>query len=234
MRLHVVSLPHTQVSNDFCWCAYTAKVFKFCRMMGESYEIHLYAPEGPDIPNVSLHPCITNLERTTIFGKDDPNRLPDWPREDQTALFNARVIQELKPEPRDLILLTGGWTHHQIAEAFPNHISCEPGVGYEGINSRFCAFESYAWMHHVYAKKGISDGRFFDAVIPNYFDPAEFPIMNSGKGEYLLFLGRIVKRKGPDIASEIAQRCGLPLYVAGAGGRQESCSILNNCCKRTV
>src|SRR4029077_15677822 len=75
-------------------------------------------------------------------------------------------------------------------------------------------------MHHVYAKKNINDGRFFDAVIPNYFDQKEFSLLNPGKGEYLLFLGRIVQRKGPHIASDIAERCGLPLRVAGAGGRQ--------------
>ncbi len=132
------------------------------------------------------------------------------------------VIAQMRPrlQPRDLILLSGGWTHHQVAEAFPNHIACEPGVGYEGIFTPYVAFESYAWQHHVYAKKGINDGRFFDAVIPNYFDPKEFPILNNGKGDYLLFLGRVVQRKGPHIASEIARASGMKLVVAGAGGKQ--------------
>lgn len=219
MRLHLISLPHTQVSPAFCGCAYTQKILKFCKMM-DDYDIHLYAPEGPDVHGATLHPCLTNDERIKLFGEDDTQRLPDWPSQEQTALFNQRVIQELKPEPHDLILLSGGWTHHSIAQAFPNNINCEPGVGYEGIYSNFCAFESYAWMHHVYAKKDIKDGRFFDAVIPNYFDPNDFPLLNPGKGEYLLFLGRIVQRKGVHIASEIANRCGLPLLVAGAGGRQ--------------
>jgi glycosyltransferase involved in cell wall biosynthesis len=218
--LHLVSLPHTQVTSAFCWCAYTSKVLRFCKMLGNDYDIHVYAPEGPDIEGATLHPCLTNKERVRIFGPDDASRLPAWPSEMQSRLFNQHVIERMRPAPHDLILLAGGYTHHVIAEAFPNHITCEPGVGYEGIYARFCAFESYAWMHHVYAKKGINDGRFFDAVIPNFFDPREFPLLNPGKGEYLLFLGRIVQRKGPHIASEIAQACGLPLRVAGAGGRQ--------------
>ncbi len=223
MRLHLVSLPHTRVEPGFCGCAYTAKVLKFCRMMGGEHEIFLYAPEGDYVQGAKLIPCLTNEERIKTFGEDDPARLPTWPSEAQTELFNKRVIEYMGPllEPHDLILLSGGWTHHQVRYAFPNHIHCEPGTGYEGIMlENHIAFESYAWQHHVYSKKGINDGRFFDTVIPNYFDPTEFPILNNGKGDYLLFLGRVVQRKGPHIASEIARACGMKLKVAGAGGKQ--------------
>jgi hypothetical protein len=149
--------------------------------------------------------------------------LPGLPNDAQTELFNQRAIEAIREriEPRDLILLSAGWTHKAIAAAFPNHIVCEPGVGYEGIFTNYCAFESYAWMHHVYALKGITDGRWFDAVIPNYFDPGDFPChCSDGAGDYLLFLGRLISRKGPHIASQIANACGLPLIVAGAGGKQ--------------
>jgi len=226
MRLHVVALPHTRVEDSFCWCAYTSKLLKFARMMGEpgsDYDIFVYAPEGPPITGGSLVPCLSEKKRIAIFGEDDSNRLPNWPTFEQSVDFNFNVIAALKErvEKEDLILLTAGWTHKPIADNFTAHIVCEPGVGYEGIlpNSH-CAFESYAWMHYVYSKKGIQDGRWFDAVIPNFFDPAEFPVLNGGKGDYLLFLGRIVQRKGPDIASQIAEAAGLPLVVAGAGGKQ--------------
>jgi glycosyltransferase involved in cell wall biosynthesis len=192
-------------------------------MLGRDYNIFVYAPEGPSIPGGNLVPCLTEDTRLKIFGSDDPNRLPSWPTEQQSASFNFYVIRALKKEieKEDLILLTAGWSHRPISEAFPAHIICEPGVGYEGIlpNSH-CAFESYAWMHHVYAKKNINDGRWFDTVIPNFFDPDEFPHLNNGKGQYLLFLGRIVQRKGPHIAAQIADKAGYPLYVAGAGGKQ--------------
>lgn len=218
----MVALPHTQVSQKFVGCAYTSKCLKWSYMMQDTCEIFLYAPSGPPVPGATLVPCLTNKERIKIFGADDPSRLPAWPTEAQTAQFNQNVIAQMRPrlQPRDLILLSGGWTHHPIAHAFPNHIHCEPGVGYEGIFTPYVAFESYAWQHHVYAKKGINDGRFFDAVIPNYFCPEEFPILNNGKGDYLLFLGRIVQRKGPHIASEIARASGMKLVVAGAGGKQ--------------
>ncbi len=191
-------------------------------MLGGEHEIHLYAPQGPEVEGVTLHSCLSNDERIKTFGEDDPNRLPSWPTDEQSAKFNYYVIELLKQylQPHDLILLSMGWTHRPIFTAFPNYICCEPGVGYEGILTNFCAFESYAWQHHVYAKKGIDDGRWFDAVIPNYFDPQDFPILNKGNGDYLLFLGRIVQRKGPHIASEIARASGMKLIVAGAGGKQ--------------
>ncbi len=191
-------------------------------MLGSEHEIHLYAPQGPDVEGATLHSCLSNDERIKTFGDDDPNRIPSWPTDEQSAKFNANVIEELRKnvQPQDLILLSMGWTHRPIATAFPNHICCEPGVGYEGILTNFCAYESYAWQHHVYAKKGIDDGRWFDAVIPNYFDTQDFPILNKGNGDYLIFLGRIVQRKGPHIASEIARASGMKLIVAGAGGKQ--------------
>lgn len=224
MHLHIVSLPHTQVSPEFCGCAFTSKVLKFCKMMGSHYRIFVYAPEGPAIPGAELVPVLTNRKRETTFGKDDPNRLPIWPTEQQSDDFIKHTIASMKlrlGDPKEtLILLTGGWTFRQIKEAFPGYIVCEPGVGYQGICTDKCAFESRAWMHTVYAKQGINDGRWYDEVIPNYFDPEEFSHQRVKKGSYLLFLGRIIERKGPHIASEIAQRIGMPLYVAGPGGKQ--------------
>lgn len=224
MQLHIVSLPHTEVSTEFNGCAYTAKVLKFCKMMGAQHEIFVYAPDGPSIRGAQLIGCCSREKRISIFGPDDRNRLPAWPTDEQSAFFNNAVIRNLKRNlghPHEsLILLTGGRTHAPIIGRFPGYLCCEPGVGYEGIATDRCAFESYAWMHTVYAKNGINDGRWFDRVIPNYFDPEDFPILNDGNGKYLLFLGRLIARKGPHIAADIAHRCGIPLKVAGAGGKQ--------------
>lgn len=226
-RVHLVALPHTQVSPKFAGCAYTAKIYKWCKMMQHICEIYLYAPAGPPVEGAKLIPCTTVNQRLVTFGPDDPTRLPAWPTDEQSALFNSNAAALIKvyAEPHDLVLLSGGWTHRFIKDALPEMLCVEPGVGYEGILTNFCAFESAAWRHTVYAKKNINDGRWFDTVIPNYFDPAEFPKLNKGNGKYLLFLGRLIERKGPHIASEIARASGLPLYVAGAGGKQVGTTI---------
>ncbi len=219
--LHVVGLPHTQVSREFCGCAYTAKILKFCKMMGGGdFIINVYSPEGPAIPGGYHVSVLSNEDRVATFGHDDPSRLPAWPTDEQCAAFNATTIAMLKflVKPHDLILLTAGLTHKPIADVFRDHLCIEPGVGYEGIFTNKCAFESYAWQHYVYGQLGISDGRCFDAVIPNYFDTDDFPLVNNGHGDYLLYVGRMIDRKGPDIAAQIARACGLPLVAAGAGG----------------
>lgn len=231
MRLHLVALPHTQVSSDFVGCAYTAKVLKFCKMMRRHHAIFLYAPEGPEVLGATLFPCLSDTRRQEIFGADDPLRLPSWPTDVQTAEFNLAAIKHLNKnlEPHDFILLAAGRTHLSIAEAFPQHLITEPGVGYYGILPKsFCAFESYAHMHTCYEQNKIKDVRWFDTVIPNYFDEDEFPLLNKGDGKYLAFLGRLISRKGPHIASDIAKAAGLPLKVAGAGGKQVGPDIVAN------
>jgi glycosyltransferase involved in cell wall biosynthesis len=103
----------------------------------------------------------------------------------------------------------------------------EYGVGYAGIASRFRVFESYAQMHLVYGMRGgdARDGSFYDAVIPNSYDPADFPFQEQ-KEDYLLFMGRLVARKGPHVAAEVARRAGMPLVVAGQGGQQQGDRIV--------
>lgn len=221
MRLHLVSLPHVRLGTpNTHLCAYSAKVEKFVRMMRDRHEIFLYAPESDVVSGANLVQCLSEHARIAIFGKDDQNRLPDWPTDVQSRLFNLTTAAKIfeRAEPYDLVLLTGGWTHSQIKAALPELMCVEPFVGYEGILTDKCAFESHAWMHTVYAQKGIKDIRWYDRVIPPFVDPAEFPTLNDGKGEYLLFVGRMIHRKGPHIALQIAKAAGLPLVVAGAGG----------------
>jgi glycosyltransferase involved in cell wall biosynthesis len=96
----------------------------------------------------------------------------------------------------------------------------EFGIGYEGIlPNSFRVFESYAWMHCLYGKDGPSstDGRFYDTVIPNYFDINEFPEHKTG-GDYFLFMSRMTSRKGYEIAIETTKRIGAKLIVAGTPG----------------
>ncbi len=55
------------------------------------------------------------------------------------------------------------------------------------------------------------------SVIPNAVDVERFPFGPDG-GDYLLFLGHLIPRKGPVEAIEVARRAGMPIALAGKGG----------------
>jgi glycosyltransferase involved in cell wall biosynthesis len=224
--LHMVALPHTELTNRDLSCAYSQKVRRACGMFrAEGHTVILYGPDRADV-DVDEHVVIHTRKDRKRWGFKDFNTVTSpllW--EDHQPYFaetNMRAAAEVakRASDRDLLLLTTS-TQRAVADLNPHLTVAEWTVGYEGIVQRgswFAAFESYAWMHHVYGKRGIENGRAFDTVIPNFFDPSHFHMAKSRDG-YLLFVGRVLMRKGPHIAAEIAERVGMPLVVAGPGGR---------------
>lgn len=200
MRFHVIGLPHTLATKDYLHCAYSQKVRLFVEMMRSlNHEVFLYESDEPWDP-------AKNLEFP--FKENDPV----WIRQ------NARAIAAMREriEPRDFICLIAGRCQRLIAEAFPSNLSVEYGVGYSGIFAAYCVFESYAHMHNVYGQLHMAQGRMFDAVIPNYFDPDDFPVAPK-RDDYLLFIGRLNADKGLEIAVETARRTNRRLVVCGQG-----------------
>jgi len=228
MRLHLVSLPHTQTTNASQVCAFTQKAVKFCKMMTDlGYEVILYAGEENEAACTEHVVCVTQDQQRRWYGDFDPNTLPTIatfnPDHVPWLVMNERVIEEMRKriEPEDIICLTMGRCQMQIAAAFPEHQHVEWAVGYEGIFSGFCCFESYAWMHNRYGANNIVDGRFYDTVIPNFFFTEQFSYCET-PSDYLLFVGRITARKGVHVASEIAKRAGRQLLIAGPGVTESS------------
>jgi glycosyltransferase involved in cell wall biosynthesis len=166
--------------------------------------------------------CLSDAQQIGFFGEFDPKvlpviewdtRLPYWQEFDKNCI--AAIRNRL--QPGDRIALVGGSIHQHFIAQFPDTMFLEPGVGYEGIvkDGTFACYESYAWMHNRYGAYGIGDGRAFDAVIANAVDPADFE-MGDDQG-YALFVGRLIQRKGPNVAGEIVRALDMPLKVAGAG-----------------
>lgn len=222
MRFHVVSLPHTQVTKDFTSCAFTEKIRRFCIMLNNlGHEVYLYAGEFNEAPVKELITCISEEERSYSLqgrhyttGSFDTS-LPHW------ILFNNNVKQEIanRIQEKDFICVIGGYAHKDIADAFPNNMTVEFGIGYGGTFSKYRVFESYAWMHSIYsAYKNPTqvDGNFFDDVIPGYLEIDMFP-KGSGSGDYYFFIGRLIERKGLRIAQETCKRLGKKLIIAGTG-----------------
>jgi glycosyltransferase involved in cell wall biosynthesis len=237
MRLHVLSLPHTQTTAEYLTCAYTQKVVKFSRMMTRrGHDVVLYSGEQNEAECSEHVQLVSEEERAGWFGSGfdtvltpllwDANQ-PYW------RLFNARAVAALLERidmQKDILCLVTGWPMKPVTDALGIDtgvrpmIACEWAVGYEGVFTEFCAFESSAWMHHVYGMREWRNGRFYDTVIPNFFDPDDFHLAE--KEDYLLFMGRMVGRKGVEIAAKIAKRAGMKLVLAGPGGVAEEGKVV--------
>lgn len=222
-RFHVISLPHTQTTKEYIACAYTMKVVKFCQMMKSlGHEVYLYASEENEAPCDELITIVTKKEQQKWFGEYDfktaqfnivwDPSLPHW------QIPNARAIKEIKKraQERDFVCIIGGTCQQQIAEGLPGLMAMEYGIGYEGVFSKFRVFESYAQMHYVAGLQKNDNGQFYDTVIPNYFDPEEFTFKTK-KDDFYLFIGRLIPRKGPEMAVEVTRRIGAKLVLAGQG-----------------
>ncbi len=222
LTFHVIALPHTQVTQDYFSCAYTAKVHGFVRMMRSlGHTVYLYAGEITTADPTELITCISEEERAKAVGNNHftstsfDNKLPHW----QT--FNNNAIKEIgkRIDKKDFICIIGGLAQKPVADAFPLHLSVEWGIGYSGTFAKYKVFESYAWKHAVYAQHRNAadvDVNFFDTVINPYFDPNIFS-MQLEKKDYYVYLGRLTQRKGIDIASQVCERLGVELILGGTG-----------------
>ncbi len=239
-RLHICGLPHTQLTREATVCAFTQKQVKFGKMMTRrGWEIIFYWGEEHETECEELVPLFSKAEQKEWFGDYDANTLPivagAWDaNQAQYVITNARAIKEIgkRYEHGDLVLLCGGLAQKPILDAAQGWLVCEPAAGYSGVifsalgpTGPWVCFESNPWKHYLYGKYGIDDGRFFDTVIPNFFDPDEWSLAPE-KEDYLCFVGRLIARKGPHIAAEIARELGKPLLVAGSGMAEVSPGLI--------
>lgn len=227
MNFHVVALPHTITTQAYSHCAYTQKVRNFCRMMSSlGHGVFHYGAEGSDIEGEHIT-VITQQEQREWFGEACPDRLPSIKFEvDQPywKAMNERAAAEITKRERqgDFLCLIGGVCQKPISDLVGPAccITVEYGVGYYGVFSKYKVFESYSHQSCVYGQASKDPNTFFyDCVIPNYYDPDEFPLQQE-KGNYLLYLARLVHRKGLGMAVEIARAAKLPLVIAGQGAKE--------------
>jgi glycosyltransferase involved in cell wall biosynthesis len=226
MVFHVVSLPHTVCDKAYCACAYTMKIFQYCRMMlSLGHTVYHYGAEGSTVECTEHITVITAEEQAKFFGGTDWHKetFPvKWdPSVEYWQLSNTRSATEIakRRQKKDFVCLVGGNCQKPIADLLGEKdiIVVEPFVGYYGIFAKHRVFESYTHQSCVYgAMSSDPDGRLYDAVIPNYYDPLDFEIANERK-DYLLYIGRLISRKGINIALEVAKKTGRKLIMAGQG-----------------
>lgn len=231
MRLHVLGIPHTQTTNEFNGCAFTAKVHKFLEMMsGRGYEIFHYGHTNRDwsYPDVTHVPVITDQDHSRAYG-DAYVTEQSWRATGFTQFgitdsvyttFTRNAVQAIKQrqQPTDILCVTFGYGHKSIADQLPEMITVETGIGYPAVFAKYRIYESYAVMHAFQGQDNVlhCNQDWYHRVIPNYFRDSEFTYSDR-KDDYILYLGRIGRHKGVNIAIEAAERANKRLIIAGQG-----------------
>jgi glycosyltransferase involved in cell wall biosynthesis len=230
-RFHLLGLAHLPTQRRLSACAYTQKIIKLAAMLRAlGHTVIFYGGEDSDPLGDEFVPVLTPAERRACYG--DYDWRSEFFRHDGNdaahQVFNRNAIAAIRTrqQPGDFLLCTMGTYHKPVADALAGIWVVEPGIGYEGVFSNFRVFESYAWMHYMYGQMRQTNGSWYDAVIPNYFDPADFPFQAS-KGDYALYLGRLVGRKGVDVAVQVTRALGLRLVIAGQGKLQNAAEGLD-------
>ena len=212
MRFHIPAIVGQPTVKSNSVCAYTQKILKFAdMMMPRGHEVFIYS--GPEYDGQ----CTEHFD---VYGDAPYDTGWDIAKWEPHNLRASEVINE-NFEDGDYLLLISGIAQKTVADRlYPKHFRViEFGIGYQGVFADYRVFESYAWMHTVLGEiRGAytANGSFYDTVIPNYFDASDFEDFG-GRGDYFLYTGRLLERKGVHIASEVCEKLGVDLKIAGEG-----------------
>jgi glycosyltransferase involved in cell wall biosynthesis len=212
--IHLHCLPHTELIQDYAWCAYTQKAIRFAEMMkeegfdvfvysGDKYSSHIHRPAHDFFCDISWN-ATDEIWRQTF-----EKTLPDLKKNFVQGDVFACIVSTQVPLAR--------------AAGFVNII--ELGIGYSDLAADFACFESASWQASVYRHtlRGQSPGevRLLDTVIPNSYRTWEYAMATVDErrsvdgGPYALFLARKIHTKGIHIA--IAATIAAGSVLAGMG-----------------
>lgn len=205
-------------------------------LMSLGHEVYFYGAEGSEVECTKFIQTHTLKDIRRDWGEGD-NRFElgyDWTGKDfKHDLNSERKSSTLKfylnatnyinsiKKPDDFLLCTQGQYHKPIADVVKLFLTCESGIGYRGsCQSMFRCFESSYIQNFTYGSDNpyaSVNGSYYDRVIPNYFNSDDIEYSNK-KGDYFLFMGRLIKRKGILTAYLTTKAIGAKLIIAGQGG----------------
>ncbi len=220
IRAHLLALPNVQTTKDYSldgFCSATIRFAKLLKLLG--VHVTLYASEENEAPCDELVTVISKAEQKRILGIVPYQYAAlDTCAGDLWKKANQKIIVEIesRKQPRDFIFTIGGSSQASVAHAHPDLMTVEYSIGYVSQFAAYRVYESHYWRAMSTGLQGSWDGRFFDEVIPLFFDETEFQFREK-KDPFALFVGRLTPKKGLETACRAAEAAGMPLKVIGHG-----------------
>lgn len=238
-RFHLLGLVHVPQARRYSGCAFTQKNLKLAKMLTSlGHEVFFYGSEGSDVAEYCNSPLLHFVQTHTLkdirrdWGEGD-NRFEigydyhsqlfkhdfDGEKKPSTLQYYVKVSEYLAKNKKDddFLLITQGTYQKPIADSAQLYLTVEPGIGYRGSFANFRAFESSYIQNFTYGgehPRASVNGNYYDRVIPNYFDPNDFEVADK-KGDYYLYIGRMILRKGVWTAIKATEAIGAKLILAG-------------------
>lgn len=221
-RIHLLALPNAQTTREYSLDGFAQCTIRFAKLLKSlGHYVILYGSDENEAPCDEFVTCISKADQKTLLGTSEyqhaaiDERYPLW----QMANVKMAVEVGRRKQPKDFLCLIGGASQKYVADFHPDLMCVEYSIGYEGSFSQYRVYESHIWRHWTHGKQNMVDGRFFDDVIPVFFDPEEFPVCYEPE-DYFLYCGRFVRRKGVQIACATAEKAGVKLYSIGHANEQ--------------
>lgn len=221
MRIHLLALPNVQTTPDYYLDGFATATIRFATLLKDmGHYVMLYASEENTAPCDELITCITKDEQQILLGKSEYQHAIQHPENPLWQLGNARAAREIgaRKQSRDVICTIGGAAQQPCTDQHPDLLTIEYNIGYVGNFAKCRVFQSAAWQHYCYGHQNINEVRFFDTVIPAFFDPTVFPFHPDDKEPNLfVYVGRFIEKKGLKIVSQAAQAAGVRMVYVGHG-----------------
>ena len=224
-RFHLLGIAYGATRKDFSACAFVQKTRKGSNMLHKlGHQVYHYGHENSEVDCTEHISVMDDFVLRKAYDTADHNGAPSVYSVDDQAFttFDINTERELRKrvEPGDFVLAS--FPHKKIYENIadlPVNV-VEWGIGYPQTYAPYRVYESNGWMHfhrgieHASDVKSYNEPDWCCAVIPNYFDPDAFEF-RAKKEDYMLFLGRVDRCKGIEIALEVSKQTGIPLLIAG-------------------
>jgi glycosyltransferase involved in cell wall biosynthesis len=236
---HLLGLVHLPVSERFMGCAFTQKIVKMSKMLlSLGHRVILYGCETSDAPCTEFVETHKLADIRREWGNGDNRPECDglgyrWretgfrhdfntTKTKTTKKYYQKCIDEInkRKNPDHFLLVMQGVYQRPISKETGLFLTVEPGIGYRGSFARFRAYESAYLMNFTLGSQNPGqsiNGDWYHRVIPNYFDEKDFTYIKDAKRDYYLFVGRIIQRKGLDVARKTIEAIGGKLIIAGQG-----------------